>query len=248
MSALRGVIFDLGLTLLNFVGDEKEVIEQGKMDLLDFLQQSDLKINDAEFLDLFGRQLDFGLKARLEDHVERPTVIIFHNVMTELGYPELPSEFIGQAMRRFYKPSENHWIPKSSMLDVLDILRQRGTKLALLSNAGNEHNVYRLIEKARIEHYFDIILVSAREGMRKPDHGLYREIVERWNLAAEQIVMIGDSLEQDILGAKRVGMHTIWLMENVNTAENQALAGKIKPDLIAGQLHEIPELIKKMSL
>ena len=247
MSVIRGVIFDLGLTLLNFTGDEKEAIDQGKMDLLTFLHQSELDIDDAEFIDAFSKQLDFGLKVRLTDHVERPTEIIFQNVMTELEYPELSSDFISQAMYRFYTPSENHWVPKSSMMDVLDNLHQEGTMLALLSNAGNEHNVNRLIEKANIEHYFDIILISARVGMRKPDQSLFREIVERWNIAAEQIVMIGDSLEQDILGAKRVGMHTIWLMENVNTAENQALAEKIKPDLIAGQLRQIPDLIKKLS-
>ncbi|MCH7586780.1 MAG: HAD family hydrolase [Chloroflexi bacterium] len=247
MSVISGVIFDLGRTLLHFTGDEKEVIDQGKSDMLAFLHQSDLALDGAEFLDAFSKQLDFSFKARLEDHVERPTEIIFHNVMAELGYPELSSDFIGQAMRHFYSPSENHWVPNSSMLDVLDNLHQAGAMLALLSNAGNEQNVYRLIEKANIEHYFEIILVSAGVGMRKPDHSLYRRIVEYWNIAAKQIVMIGDSLDEDILGAKRAGMHTIWLMENVNTPENQALAEKIKPDLIAGQLGEIPALIQKLA-
>ena len=244
---IHGVIFDLGLTLLNFVGDEKEDNDQGKMDLLAFLHESGLDVNDAEFLEAFSKLHDFSLKIRLEDHIERPTEIIFHNVMTDLGYAELSTEFISEAMRRFYEPSENHWVPKSGMLDVLENLHQGGYTLALLSNAGNEHNVYRLIEKANIEPYFDIILVSAREGLRKPDQSLFGKIIKRWNLAAEQIVMIGDSLELDILGAKKAGMHTIWIMENVDTPKNQALAEDIKPDLIAGQLRHIPDLIKKLS-
>lgn len=244
---IRGVIFDLGLTLLSFRGNEKEAMDQGKMDLLAYLQQSDLKINGDEFIEAFSTQLNRSFTLRLVDHIERPTEVIFQNVMTDLGYPELSSDFVSQAMQSYYAPSEDHWVPMSGMTEVLNSLHRGGFRLALLSNAGNEQNVRRLIEKSNIEHYFEIILVSAREGMRKPDASLYQKIIDYLKLSEAQIVMIGDSLEQDIVGAKRAGMHTIWLMENVNTAENQKLAEKIKPDIIAGRLHEIPDLINNLS-
>lgn len=244
---IRGIIFDLGLTLLNFTGDEKEAIEQGKKEILAYLQQSALNIEDDKFLEAFSTQLDRSFRLRLEDHVERPTEIIFQNVMTDLGYPDLLSDFVSQAMQSYYAPSEDHWVLMSETKEVLDSLQGEGFRLALLSNAGNEQNVRRLIKKANIEHYFEVILVSAHEGMRKPDQSLYQKIIELWNLSAEQIAMIGDSLEQDIVGAKQAGMCTIWLMENVNTTENHRLAENIEPDHIAGRLGDIPDLIKTLS-
>ena len=139
-----------------------------------------------------------------------------------------------------YAVSEVNWKPKPGMLAVLDRLTEAGYRLGLLSNAGDEANVQRLIDKVGIRTYFDPIRISAALGIRKPDPRPFIQISEYWGLPPGEIVMVGDLLEADILGAQRAGMHTIWLSEVAPPEEG------IQPDYTAKALSEVPDLINQI--
>jgi HAD superfamily hydrolase (TIGR01662 family) len=245
---IKGVVFDLGMTLLRFIGDWGAAMDRGKRSLTAYLLRNKYQIDAKQFMATFGNRLVQDQKIRLEDHIERPTSILLQEVMSNIGYPDLPDDVIQGAMEQFYAESETYWIPLPSSTQVLIELRDEGYRLGLISNAGDENNVYRLIKKSNLDDFFDPILVSAAEGVRKPDTRLFEKVISAWELSADQVVMVGDTLAEDIVGAKSAGMHQIWLKENVDTSENQILAEEIQPELIAPSLVDIPEMIRKMSL
>jgi HAD superfamily hydrolase (TIGR01662 family) len=242
------VIFDLGMTLIRFIGDWEAAMEQGKRSLTAYLLRNKYQIDAKKFLTAFGGRLVESQKVRLEDHIERPTSRLLREVMAQYGYSQLPDSVVESAMQQFYAESETYWIPIPSSTRVLDELRGEGYRLGLISNAGDERNVLRLISKSNLDGFFDPLLVSAAVGIRKPDVRLFEQVLDSWNLKGEQVVMIGDTLEQDIEGAQNAGIRQIWLKENVDTPGNRNLAEEINPEMIASNLSDIPEVVRSMQL
>lgn len=245
---IKGVVFDLGSTLLRFDGDWPTIMEESLRALINFLQDEGFILDTAQFQRVFAETYENNLKVRQLDHLERPTSALFRQVMEQFGFLELSDEYVARALRIFYVVSEVYWFPVPATLEVLDELKTKGYYLALITNAGDQANVRQLIQKGNIEGYFDPIVVSSEVGIRKPHPEIFLRVLRQWRLPAEQMVMIGDSLREDILGAQQIGMHQIWLKENVTTIENQQLVREILPERIALHLDEVPRLIRELSV
>jgi putative hydrolase of the HAD superfamily len=59
-----------------------------------------------------------------------------------------------------------------------------------------------------LDELFDHVVVSGEVGIRKPSRRIFRIAAERAGVAPERCVMV-DDLEQNLVGARRVGMQTI---------------------------------------
>lgn len=241
------MIFDLGMTLIRFIGDWDAAMERGKRSLTAYLLRNKYHIDPDKFMALFGERLVENQEDRLEDHVERPTSNLLKEVLAQCGYGQVSDEIITGGLEQFYAESEIYWVPVPNGLGMLNQLREERYRLGLVSNAGDKSNVCRLITKANLEGIFDPLLVSASEGIRKPDKRIFERVLEAWGLNGNQVMMIGDTLKEDIVGAQRAGIRHIWLKENVDTPENRALAEEVKPELIAEKLSEIPEIIRRLN-
>jgi putative hydrolase of the HAD superfamily len=110
-----------------------------------------------------------------------------------------------------YEVYELHWRLFPDALDALEKIRASGLHLAMLSNASDEDNVRRMLAAHGLESYFDPVVISAAIGIRKPDPRAFRPVLDAWGIPAPELVMVGDTLEADILGAKRIGMRAIWI-------------------------------------
>jgi HAD superfamily hydrolase (TIGR01549 family) len=168
-------------------------------------------------------------------------------VLAEFGYPEVSDEVIRRALERMYRLTEIHWSLMPGAHQVLDALGQDGHRLGMISNAGNEANVHRLIDNAGLRRYFDPILISAAVGMRKPNPALFEMVLRAWGLPPHEVVMIGDTLGADILGAQNAGIHQIWLTADADTPANRAHAGTIIPEAVASTLSEVPSVLKGLA-
>jgi putative hydrolase of the HAD superfamily len=242
-STIRGVIFDLGSTLIDFEGDYASIIPDSIDTIADHLLNNGVKFNRSEFITEFNQALGKYHDRRNEDHVEHTTYAILREVLAPLtdGIPE--EDLLRDGLAAMYAISEDLWRPKAAMRKVLDQLADASYRLGLLSNAGDEANVQRLIDKVGIRAYFDPILISAALGIRKPDPRPIAMILEGWGLSPTQVVMVGDLLEADILGAKRAGIHSIWLCDTQDTEQEDHLDW-IQPSAIAGDLSEVPDIIQ----
>ena len=98
-------------------------------------------------------------------------------------------------------------------------------RLGLLSNAGDSQNVQRLVDQAGFRQAFDPIIVSAEIGLRKPHARAFEPILEQWRVHPSEVVMIGDTLGEDILGAQRCGMHQIWVHAFSDARSTAAFSG-----------------------
>lgn len=88
--------------------------------------------------------------------------------------------------------------------ETLDWFKDRHYKMGVISNAMGQ--IRRLLEHAGIDHYFDVVLDSYEVGVEKPDQRIFHQALEAVGVAPHEAVHIGDLLENDMKGAKSVGM------------------------------------------
>ena len=93
--------------------------------------------------------------------------------------------------------------------ETLYALVTRGYMLGVVTN-GRSPFQERNIEALGIAHYFDAVLVSATEGVRKPESEIFMRAAQRLDVRTEDIIFVGDNPQADIAGAQRCGMKTIW--------------------------------------
>jgi len=91
------------------------------------------------------------------------------------------------------------------------VLEQLATKypLALVSNFYG--NIETVLKDFGLRDYFLNIVESSVVGIRKPDPEIFALGVKALGLKPEEVVVVGDSYKKDILPARQLGCHTIWL-------------------------------------
>ena len=243
---ISGVIFDLGSTLLHFDGDWDEAFEQGLVALSRQLAADEVTLDFAAFRDAFRWEMETAQHVRLQDHVERTTESVLRRTLQALGRPLKEDALVQRALRALFAAGEACWQPMPGLHSALDALRAQGYRLGLISNASDERNVGRLLSAAGLDGAFNPLLVSASEGVRKPNVTLFQRVLAAWNLPPEMVVMVGDTLSEDILGAKRAGLRSIWFTADADTPENRALAGSLQPDASTDSLLALPGLIRSL--
>lgn len=102
-------------------------------------------------------------------------------------------------------PEQNNLF--GNTLPVLSYLKER-YNLHIITN-GFEEIQEKKLKNAAIRTYFRHVVNSEMVGVKKPDPKIFEFALKRAGVKATSSVMIGDSLEADILGAKNVGMQTI---------------------------------------
>ncbi|HEX3807352.1 MAG TPA: HAD-IA family hydrolase [Gaiellaceae bacterium] len=105
---------------------------------------------------------------------------------------------------------------------VLDALRARGLKLGLLSNT--ERDLDEFVAHHRLS--VDAVLTSRSHGKTKPHETIFRRILELLDVRAEEALMVGDTLEDDVEGATAVGMRAVLVDRDGRYPERESL-----PDL-----------------
>ncbi|MCL5245060.1 YjjG family noncanonical pyrimidine nucleotidase [Cellulophaga sp. 20_2_10] len=101
--------------------------------------------------------------------------------------------------------SFNHLFPNA--IEILEHLKPN-YKLHIITN-GFQDVQNKKIRNSKIDNYFDVIVDSEMAGVKKPNPYIFELALQKANTTADKSLMIGDSVEADILGAKSVGLHTL---------------------------------------
>jgi HAD superfamily hydrolase (TIGR02253 family) len=82
-------------------------------------------------------------------------------------------------------------------------------KLAVVSDAPRMQVWMRLVQLG-VETFFDAVVTFDDTGVRKPAPEPFRKALEMLKVRPEEAVMVGDWADRDIVGAKTLGMHTVF--------------------------------------
>ncbi len=240
---IRGVIFDLGQTLIRFEGDRLRTYQESRAALVKALQDDGLEFDSRAFRRAFTAALDRYYREREVTLLETGLAGVLQEVLARFGLGQIGPESQRRALDAMYAVSEARWKVLPAAAEVLQELQADGLRLGLLSNAADEANVQRLVEKSGLRPFLGPILVSAALGVRKPDPRAFQAALQAMQLPPHEVVMVGDTLQADVLGARRMGMPSIWLRP---PDFPQDRAPEPPPDLIAQDLRQVPDLIRSL--
>ena len=218
----RDLIFDLYGTLVDIHTEESaEVWEKTAIFFGFYGAKYTGKELKAAFLDAMkARQVAAG------QSYECFPDIPFEQVMAQLLRAkgiETDADSLGfQAAQLFRVCSMDYIRLYPGTLQALEILRRRGHRLWLLSNAQRAFTAYEL-RHLGLDDQFDAIYISSDYGCRKPDSRFLGALLREQGLNAENCIMIGNDRDTDIAGAKAMGLATLYMHTNI-TPPGQAMA------------------------
>ena len=88
-------------------------------------------------------------------------------------------------------------------------LRERGVRLVCVSNW--DHALPEVLDRVGLLGGLDAVVTSASVGVRKPDPGIFEAALSAAGCGASEAIHVGDSAEEDVAGARAVGIRALLL-------------------------------------
>jgi HAD superfamily hydrolase (TIGR01509 family) len=203
---IDAVLFDWGDTLFRFVYDEA-LLEAGWEAGLAAIGRDGLP----------GHEESAG---RFREHYV--PLLWQPGSVEEIEYPQLVRECLGSLgaevddaeLERFLEAEHSAWGPARLIGDsthaLLDVLRDRGLKTGLVSNAFDPPTLlHRDLEQMGLGERLDVAVFSSEIGKRKPHPAIFEEALVRLAVEPARALFVGDRRYEDVRGAKELGMTTV---------------------------------------
>ena len=241
-SPIRHILFDLGGTLMHSRGDWSPVFERADQSLANKLREHDIELDTK----VFRARLHEYYEQRDKDLQETTYHFVLRELLKDLGHAEAAEPVLRSALDAMYSITQTNWTLEDDALATIQKLKLNKYNLGIFSNAGDDKDVQELIESFGIRSYFDFVLTSAACYYRKPHPRAFEIALAQWSIPPEDAIMIGDSLEADIRGAKRLKMKTIWITRRAQF--NADVEQRTQPDFSLPSLNELLPTLEQINL
>jgi putative hydrolase of the HAD superfamily len=200
ITGIKAILFDADGTLWDF---EKVM----RHSLYYVLQE--LKKFDSHMADMLDIEKMIKIRNRVADELKGKVTNLedirleaFRQTLKDIG---MPNDALASYLNQVYL---KHRFEDIELFDdVLPALKALRTKytLGILSN-GNSYP-----ERCGLENMFLFAVFSQDYGVEKPDPRLFQIAVEKTKCSKQQLLHVGDSLENDIMGAINAGIKCVWI-------------------------------------
>ncbi|MFC5464169.1 HAD family hydrolase [Lederbergia graminis] len=218
---IKAAIFDLDGTLLDRDSSVKSFINRQYERLILDLGHIPKEKYVARFIELDKRGYVW------KDKVYQQLVEEFE--ISEITWEELLQDYIIEF--------KNHCIAFPNLRQMLVELKTSNILLGMITNGYGQFQMDNIVALG-IKEFFDVILVSEWEGIKKPDPEMFHRAINKLGVSAHECIFIGDHPVNDVAAAQRVGMMGVWKKDfqwkNVNA------------DYIVDDLVEIPFIIREI--
>ncbi|MBP3951557.1 HAD family hydrolase [Bacillus suaedae] len=190
---IKAAIFDLDGTLLNRDESVKQFICNQYDRLIDFLGH----IEKATYVNRF-------IELDMRGYVWKDRV--YQQLVEEYSINGITPE---QLLEDYKKEFKNYCIPFPHLTEMLVTLKENNLLLGMITNGYGQFQMDN-INALAIKEYFNVILISEWEGIKKPDQEIFNRAIQSLGVEPGECVFVGDHPENDIRAAKKVGMIGIW--------------------------------------
>ena len=188
---IKNIIFDLGNVIINY--NQKKIISNftEKEDEIKYIYDEIFHAQEWDLMDL--------------GDITNEEALEIINKRNEFKYEKLTQDFL------------HEWYKKQSInrdiVEIAKILKNNGYNLFVLSNMANQTYEY-----FKNDEFFSLctgIVISAHEHVKKPDEKVYRLLLNRYNLNAEECLFIDDDDSgKNYETANRIGIKGRRIMPN----------------------------------
>ena len=231
MRPLRGVLFDLDDTLADSSSVEERIWNDVAALIAERFEALDREALRARYLEALHRHYP----ALAAGDIDMPTFrrIRLADALEPWGplEDELLEAYIAEKAR-----IAAEMVPARGAIETVRGLRRGGIRVGVLTNGPSEFQRQKLAA-AGLAGEVDAVAVSGELGVAKPDERAFALALGLLGTAANETAMVGDSLENDVLGAMRAGLAAaVWMPgARSGTAPHGAL--------VARSIAEVPALL-----
>ena len=235
---LDAVLFDWGDTLMQWTWDPAL-----------------LPAGHAAGLRALGRAPAPELTARLEEaYLPR---LLRQGSLEEIDYVALVREALAEAgigvdddgLARYLEAEHEAWEPARMLAStthaLLEVLRERGLRLGLVSNAVDPPwLLHRDLERYGVAGRLDAAVFSSEVGWRKPHPAIFERALAALGVEPERTLFVGDSLVNDVGGAQALGLRTcqaLWF------AADDPGGGAPEPDFRAFTQMDVVSVVARLA-
>ncbi len=248
---VQGVIFDFDFTLARLAQPLGTLLASGAQAAEAYMRSTGMDL-PPDFAVNIVEARRFAEEKSVEEKEEHIADDALSFLLQFYGYPtsRMDPQVLRQAVDIFYAPEMTSWRLAPGVKQMLESLRVDGYKLALLANYNCDRVFQRTVDYLGLRNYFDVCLCSAAVEYRKPDTKFYQIVLDRWDALPYEVVVVGDSLVDDVQGGLELGALTVWVNSQTTAQvekQNQMVAEQVKPDAVITSLEQLPELVRQWS-
>ena len=146
------------------------------------------------------------------------------------------------SMQREYKKNQQKLQMSNITKSILELAKENNVKLGIITNGPSEHQ-WSKITALGVESWInrENIIVSGDYGINKPDDRIFEIMKEKLQLPNDSLYYIGDSRENDVVGANNAGWKSIWINRYKQKSPKEVDIYKI-----AENNNELFEIIEKI--
>ncbi|MFC1454757.1 HAD family hydrolase [Candidatus Undinarchaeota archaeon] len=212
LSNVKAVAFDLDNTLIDFVKFKEETAKTAAANMITAGLKTTLPKLKKQIWEVYD---EYGVEYQRT----------FTTVLKKYYKIKDPGQFerIKQAAIIGYQDTKFQVLrPYDGVEAVLDDLKSRGLKICIVTDASREKAWQRLII-TKLDDKFDYVITLDDTTQKKPSSLPFKTLLRKLKLRPEEVLFVGDNPENDIRGAKAVGMKTAlaeygWVL-NKNSKE-----------------------------
>lgn len=192
---IKAIIFDLDNTLVDFMLLKERAIEAAINAMIDS-----------------GLDIDFDKAKKLIDEIYNEEGIEYQQVFDKMLirlHGKVDHKILSAGIVAYRAAREAALKPYPKVFPTLVELIKYGLKLAVVSDAPAREAWLRL-SYINFQHLFDVVVTYEDTFQKKPSPAPFNLALQRLGLKADECLMIGDWAERDVVGAKAVGMKTVF--------------------------------------
>lgn len=192
---IKAVLFDLDNTLIDFMGMKRKSVDAA----ISAMIHAGVKISKQRATKiLYTLYRQHGI-----EHQK-----IFQKFLREVT-GKLDYRILAVGIVAYRKAQSGILMPYADVVPTLRKLRKKRLKLAIVSDAPRMRAWLRLVEMG-LQDYFDVVVCFEDTGSYKPTGLPFKRALRLLKLRPEECLMVGDWPERDIVGAKKVGIRTVF--------------------------------------
>lgn len=202
---VRGVLFDLDDTLFDHAGCARKALTavQSSHASLRTVSFDALEREHATLLEQLHTDVMLGRVPLEEARRER-----FRRLVVACGADASDglAAHLASTYRDVYRQSRQ---PIAGAARLLTAVREHAARVGIVSNNLLDEQLDKL-RACGLEALVDALVVSEEVGVSKPDPEIFRVALDRLACAPADAVMVGDSWNADVVGARAAGIRAVW--------------------------------------
>ena len=224
---IKAIIFDLDNTLLDFVKMKQFAVKAS----IRAMNEAGLNVDEESgYKDVMELYMTTGWENQLvfDDYLKQTT-------------GEVSNKILAAGVVAYRRAREATLLVYPNVNKTLIELLKTQIRLAVVSDAPSREAWMRLYY-LNLHHVFDPVLTFDDTGARKPSPKPFKLALDKMNVSPDEALMIGDWPDRDVVGAKQIGMKTIFARygDTFGTKESGA-------DWDVNDIYEVVGIIKELN-